>query len=468
MKKILLIWITLSLFAIAVKAQTQDRPFALGVFGGLTQYNGDLGNGFYDMSQTKYGHIGLNAAWYITPRFDFVLNSTYGNIGYTENKLKSFHGEQIQLNTHFNYNLVNSDKNRIIPYLLGGIGAAYYPKKYDIVPGLDFFAIFGGGIRVKITDRINLHLQEAFAYGDHDERDGEVRYNNDGFLMHSVGLTFSFAGQKDEDKDGVSDKNDKCPNTQMGVKVDDKGCPLDRDGDGIADYLDACPDVKGTAMMKGCPDRDNDLVTDSLDKCPDVAGLVALKGCPDRDADGIADADDKCPDVFGTKELNGCPAVELTDRDKDGIPDKDDRCPDTFGIALNFGCPATPVDNEVAQVSSATPVAQEIKQNIQFETGKDVLTVGSKNILNNVAKLMIAHSEYKLNIDGHTDNVGSPEKNMTLSQSRAEIVKNYLTTKSVDGSKLTTTGFGQTKPIADNKTAEGRAKNRRVEFRIQK
>ena len=81
---------------------------------------------------------------------------------------------------------------------------------------------------------------------------------------------------------------------------------------------------------------------------------------------------------------------------------------------------------------------------------------------------MIAHSEYKLNIDGHTDNVGSPEKNITLSQSRAEIVKNYLTTKSVDGSKLTTTGFGQTKPIADNKTAEGRAKNRRVEFRIQK
>ena len=89
MKKLLLTFLTIWLSCFALNAQTQERPFALGLWGGLTQYNGDLGNGFYDMSQTQFGHVGLNAAWYVNPHFDFVINGTYGNIGYTENKFKS-------------------------------------------------------------------------------------------------------------------------------------------------------------------------------------------------------------------------------------------------------------------------------------------------------------------------------------------------------------------------------------------
>ncbi len=487
MKKLLLTFLTIWLSCFALNAQTQERPFALGLWGGLTQYNGDLGNGFYDMSQTQFGHVGLNAAWYVNPHFDFVINGTYGNIGYTENQFKSFHGEQLQLNFHFNLNLLNSDKHKVIPYLLGGIGVADYPKKYQIVDGFDFFAAFGGGVRVKLSDRINLHLQESFAYSDHDNRDGEARNTNDAFLMHSVGITYSFSVGKDTDKDGVKDKRDNCPNTPLGVIVNESGCPLDRDGDGIADYLDACPDVKGTIAMKGCPDRDNDLVVDSLDKCPDFAGLVALMGCPDKDGDGVTDAIDKCPDVFGTKELEGCPVVDsdmdgvldtedacpaekglvatkgCPDKDADGIADKDDKCPDVFGIAMYQGCPD---DNNETNPTTSIPVGEY--QNIQFETGKDQLTAGSKRILNTVAKLMKENVGYHTAIEGHTDNIGSQAMNNILSQSRAEIVKYYLINKGIDGSRLSTKGFGDKNPIAPNKTSQGRAKNRRVEFKVAK
>src|SRR4051812_1074713 len=103
MKKVIIICTVILISCNILQAQTNERPFALGVFGGLTQYNGDLGNGFYDMSQNQYGHIGLNAAWYITPHFDFTMNAGYGSIGYTENSVKNFHGEQIQWNGHFNF-----------------------------------------------------------------------------------------------------------------------------------------------------------------------------------------------------------------------------------------------------------------------------------------------------------------------------------------------------------------------------
>jgi len=138
---------------------------------------------------------------------------------------------------------------------------------------------------------------------------------------------------KDTDGDGFPDKDDKCPE----LVGDDYGCPPDADGDGIPNAKDKCPRNAGSADNNGCPpDTDADGVFDEEDACPELAGLKENNGCPaDADGDGVYDEDDKCPNLVGTKADAGCPA----DRDKDGIYDKDDKCPQVAGIAANNGCP---------------------------------------------------------------------------------------------------------------------------------
>ncbi|HPB26243.1 MAG TPA: OmpA family protein, partial [Bacteroidales bacterium] len=266
-----------------------------------------------------------------------------------------------------------------------------------------------------------------------------------------------FDGCPDTDNDGVTDADDKCPGTPEGVKVDSKGCPLDTDGDGIADYMDKCPDVKGLAKFEGCPDSDGDGVIDNNDKCPGTPEKVKVdtKGCPlDTDGDGVVDYLDKCPDVKGLANLDGCP-----DRDGDGVADYLDKCPDVKGIAANKGCPE--VKQEVKEIF------KKALQGIEFETGKDIIRPVSFPILNNVVKIMKENKEYNLLINGHTDNVGDDQSNMTLSQKRAAAVMAYLVNKGVEKERMKSFGFGETKPVADNNTAAGRAKNRRVEFVVE-
>ncbi len=174
---------------------------------------------------------------------------------------------------------------------------------------------------------------------------------------------WDFNGCPDRDKDGVEDAKDQCPDTAGLAKFN--GCP-DRDGDGVQDTKDECPDVPGELSFNGCPDTDDDGVEDRLDSCKflkglpefngcpdtdldgvedskddcvDVKGSIELKGCPDTDGDGVRDIDDKCVDKAGLVEFKGCP-----DTDKDSIPDNIDKCPDVAGIAAFGGCPDTDGD----------------------------------------------------------------------------------------------------------------------------
>jgi outer membrane protein OmpA-like peptidoglycan-associated protein len=259
-------------------------------------------------------------------------------------------------------------------------------------------------------------------------------------------------GCPDRDHDGVYDMNDSCPDVAGPVEL--HGCP-DTDGDGIIDKYDECPTEKGPAALNGCPDRDGDGVADKYDACPDVPGDKAHQGCPDTDGDGLYDNEDSCPRVKGPVENHGCP---WPDTDGDGILDKDDACPTVFGVAENHGCPALS-KKELQTIKYAF-------DNLEFETGKDKIKTKSYLSLNGLATLLKEKPNYGLKIDGHTDNVGAAEMNMELSRKRAEAVKNYLVSKGVDASKLETQGYGLTRPIADNNTAAGRQKNRRVEMNI--
>jgi len=140
------------------------------------------------------------------------------------------------------------------------------------------------------------------------------------------------------DRDGVSEKKDKCPDTPPGIVVDENGCPLDIDNDGVPDFKDDCPDVPGDINFAGCADRDGDAIPDKDDYCPDTPGIAKFYGCPDSDEDGVPDPKDKCPNT-----PKGCP-VDATgcplDSDGDGVINCEDKCPTEIGPRVNDGCPA--------------------------------------------------------------------------------------------------------------------------------
>jgi outer membrane protein OmpA-like peptidoglycan-associated protein len=193
---------------------------------------------------------------------------------------------------------------------------------------------------------------------------------------------------------------------------------------------------------------------------------------PDGDDDTVPDDRDACPSVPGSPSedplMNGCPELP-TDSDGDAIPDMFDACPRTPGPAnverRLHGCPPPPPKPP----PKAELVAEQIviSEQVQFETGTAALKAESDAVLGQVARVLADHPELELvEVQGHTDDTGTPELNQRLSDDRARAVVTWLAGHGVAASRLVAKGYGQERPIADNATEEGRAKNRRVEFRV--
>ena len=231
----------------------------------------------------------------------------------------------------------------------------------------------------------------------------------------------------DSDGDTVFDHRDRCPGTPAGIAVDNLGCPGDEDRDKVPDYLDECPRTPAGAPVdkRGCPkDSDNDGVPDYLDGCADTpAGLtVDGKGCPpDGDDDGVADYLDKCPDT---------PAGRLVDE---------------------AGCPR--------------PLKETVSQELRVEFAFNSAEINScyHDHLRRVAEFLTAYPETKALVEGHTDHEGPAAYNLDLSQRRANAVLTYLIEKfKIDPARLNARGFGESRPIANNRTPEGKRRNRRA------
>jgi outer membrane protein OmpA-like peptidoglycan-associated protein len=317
------------------------------------------------------------------------------------------------------------------------------------------------GVTDNEDDCINI-LGKPCAKGCPDKDNDCVADGKDSCVNDSGSVKLN--GCPDKDHDGVTDKLDNCP-LDSG-RIDLKGCP-DADGDKVIDLEDVCPDEYGKKELDGCPDIDNDGVADYQDSCKLIPGLKMFFGCPDIDGDGITDKLDKCPTLKGSKEMYGCP-----DSDADGLSDIEDNCPNEAGPITNAGCPIAVIDPLPVQTIVLTPeetkVLNEAFSNLEFETGTSNIKESSLESLRELAQLLVVKVEYKLNISGYTDNLGKPASNEKLSASRANAIKNFLIVEGVSKERLIAKGFGSKNPIADNKTAEGRARNRRVEFKIIK
>jgi OmpA-OmpF porin, OOP family len=385
-------------------------------------------------SKTKRMSPGLAVSYIqgLSNNLDFIATASGSFVDYPIPDKPSFGSTKFLADITASANLkLISDKYCISPYLSLGAGVSKFSGYYGaFIPagiGLQFnifeeaFLLINSQYRIPITENAAYHL------------------------YHSIG----FAGSVGKKKVVVVAPLPPPPPVEE---------PKDRDKDGVLDENDKCPDVPGIASLQGCPDKDGDGIADAEDKCPDVAGLAKYQGCPipDTDKDGINDENDKCIDVPGVARYQGCP---VPDTDKDGVNDEEDKCPSEAGPASNFGCPVI----ETATIEKINKAAG----NIFFVTGSAKLLAKSFPALNNVVTILNENPGYKIDIDGHTDITGTPAKNQVLSDARAGSVKAYMVSKGIDESRMVATGYGIDKPIADNKTKAGRAKNRRVEMKLR-
>jgi len=329
-------------------------------------------------------------------------------------------------------------ESRFVPYARGGAGFIQNFSEISDEGPSEVYITFGGGIKFLATERGGFRLDLRDIAFSPETGDGSSS------TIHNLGATasaiFQFGGipPKDTDGDGVFDKKDDCPDTPMGAWVDEKGCPQDADGDGVFNGIDKCADTPRGAKVdrSGCPsDSDGDGIYDGLDECPNTpkGARVDSKGCPkDSDGDGVFDGLDKCPDT---------PAASRVDKDGCVLTEKEFEILDTGMLRLH---------------------------GVQFTTGSAELLPEAHPVLDEVGGILAKWRELKVEIGGHTDSQGSESFNQDLSGKRANAVREHLLSRfpAINPENLTAVGYGESKPIASNDTAEGREDNRRVEFTV--
>ena len=305
---------------------------------------------------------------------------------------------------------------------------------------IDFGWSWGGGAKLYLAE--NIALFGDFRQWNIPTAMEDVTTEVSGFTANETfwGYSFSgglslFLGSKDTDKDGVKDKNDACPDTPLGVVVDEEGCPVDSDGDGVPDYLDECPDTPAGAPVDavGCPlDSDGDGVPDYMDNCPNTpsGAPVDAQGCPlDSDGDGVFDYLDRCPNTPAGTEVD------------------------------SQGCPIPEPEPEVRSYTF---------EDVYFNFDSAVITDEGEAKLREIGAELIEVAGLDIEVHGHTDHTGPEEYNMGLSQRRAEAVRDWLLENfsQLSADQFTVRQFGETQPIATNDTREGRRQNRRVEIKV--
>ncbi len=518
------------LFYSQLNGQTGDRPLWVHFDLSYNEYDGDLGNQFFEFGSgsgsTFSTTIGANL--YLNSSFDGIYSFSIGELAAEKQvgeNLEFFNNTFIRNAIMARYKLSNGyilNKNSSVrPFIASGIAITSYTGgerdikgrgvTSDVRDGRVITIPIEVGFDVPVRDNIHLYAKwkynRTFAEG-YDGRDKLDGKDHDDYLMHSVGvkIAISKSGSKSSDRSRFPDYDEpeppaeERPEETKETQKEPEQIP-DTDGDGFNDEIDPCPQVAGVDYLKGCPDADGDEVGDAEDECPKIAGDTALQGCPDDDSDGIMNSADECPGDAGLKELNGCPVKK--DRDNDDIIDEEDACPDEPGIRKLKGCPSSDSDGDgvtddrdecpneagVAEINGCPKekietepavkegtekgipedlkkTVDEIYNNLSYQSGKALIDESSKDDLDKLAEIMENDPKLQLIIEGYTDNEGEASYNLLLSRDRADAVKQYLMGKGISEDRLRAEGYGEILPIAPNDTEAGRAKNRRVELRL--
>jgi OOP family OmpA-OmpF porin len=353
--------------------------------------------------------------------------------------------------------------NQLVPFAVVGAGGLFVvksDKEERIGKDEDFYPYIGVGAKYRVENGWGLRGDVRALFPP--SSDSESLTLDTEFLL-SVYKEFGRKEKvveevipppppdEDPDKDGISGTADQCPNDPEDADgfQDDDGCPDgDNDGDGIADGSDQCPgdaeDVDSFKDEDGCPD-------------------------PDNDGDGIADGTDQCPneaeDADGFQDEDGCPDP---DNDGDGVPDAQDQCQDKAETKNGFedgdGCPD--------ELPAAVKKYSGTVKGINFKTNSAVILKSSNKVLDGAVKVLTDYPDLRIEIQGHTDDVGDNDANYALSDARAASVRNYFLSKGIADNRITSKGFGETVPttpidgLKGAKLKAARAANRRVEFKL--
>ncbi len=400
---------------------------------------------------SEYFNVGDH--WNIIPSVSVISASRYVGDGFSVgargslNKIENFADFRADDLAYYSIDgLIKYNLNEFLklgetfdPFIEVGGGYTWFD---DIGAG----TLNGGlGFNVWFTESIGLTVQSTYKHAF--EEYGQPHF------QHSAGIAVKFGG-KDTDGDKIYDKDDECPETPGLIEF--KGCP-DTDGDGIEDRKDDCPNEAGPAEFNGCPDSDGDGIRDKDDACPTVAGLKEFNGCPDSDGDGITDAQDDCPNEAGPAENKGCP---WPDTDGDTVLDKDDQCPTIPGSVANYGCPEVTIEVQKR--------LNDYAKTILFDSGKATFKQESYVVLQSIVAILKEYPNSKFVIEGHTDSDGTDLNNQRLSDSRANAVKVYLTENGIDQFRLSSIGYGESRPLVPNTSKRNKAMNRRVEINLVK
>ncbi|KYG74922.1 thrombospondin type 3 repeat-containing protein [Roseivirga ehrenbergii] len=414
MKKLLIITL-LSVIILPCFAQFNDQKTWLSITLDNNQYNSLLNHPIENVFKIDNPSFSIGVGHYLNKSFNLNAEVSMGKVlDYTNNTQELIANDRVRSNLaafslagrfKFNNGLLLKEESRLTPFVEVGLGLAYFNESLiETDNGASVSIPLAAGMAYRFTDNLQLVAKV-----------GENRNAKATFKRFSLGLSFSVSNKPDSDKDGVLDENDACPN-EYGEK-DNYGCPY--------------------------PDTDSNGVLDKDDECPLEAG--DMNGCPDDDGDGIINVEDKCPEIAGLKEFGGCP-----DTDGDGIEDSLDACPEKAGI--DGGCPQLELPIKIVHFKFASAEVEKLYH----------------EKLLSLAELMKENPEITLIISGFTDSVDSDVINTRLSAKRAESVKMYLVKAGVESSRMSTNGFGEGNPLADNSSVVGRARNRRVEIQFQK
>lgn len=399
----------------------------------------------YDAQSLGFFHGALGARYMFNPRFGLSLQTAFDQFN-NRSGTKEFTTSYFRVSAEGVVNVGNvfhfyDWTNRFGLLLHTGAGYSAMKEKSSDV-GLDQMAhaLVGLTPQLRLNDRWCIFLDgtsiaHIYQSRTYDFSTGNFKRGVDGYLFSlSFGVRYNFGTGTHADWIVPVDLTDKLNEIDQRIAALQER-QKDDDRDGVANYLDEEPETaagamvntKGQTQIPEPKDSDGDAIPDVSDDCPFAKGTQLTGGCPDTDSDGIADKTDECPLIAGTISGKGCPDI----------------APETM--------------EALAQTTAA----------LQFRSGKYEVPATAHKSLDEIAAVMNTHPEYKLVIAAHTGSGGDNLQNLALTQRRADAVKLYLIGKGIPGDRLLSFGFGETQPVADITTAEGNARNERVELRIR-